>query len=378
VPRTVHPKRLPSGSWQVRWYDASGQRRSQSFETYNEAQQATHKLLADAHAGRQGLLPKPPPKKSFADLTESWMTTRALHKRSIDADVSRLRAHLTPAFGPLELQEITYARVEAFKAERAGLAKQTLRHLLVLLGSMLKHAHRLGWLHTLPPIDKPSVRVNGADFAYLRSAEEVQRFLRAARDEGDDTFALYATAIYTGMRQGELAALRWSSVDFDRRLITVASSFDGPTKAGDVRYVPLMDVLLPVLRACRLQCPGTLVFPNRKGEMQQPKDRIFAERFQRVLDDAGFERPAQGRRAHYVRFHDLRHTFASHWMMAGGDLFKLQKILGHKSTELTLRYAHLSPAAFMGDLGRFGGIAVAAGGEVLPIDRGQRRRGGAV
>jgi integrase len=82
----------------------------------------------------------------------------------------------------------------------------------------------------------------------------------------------------------------------------------------------------------------------------------------------------EGRRVHYIRFHDLRHTFASQWMMSGGDLFKLQKILGHKSTELTLRYAHLSPAAFMGDLGRFSGLALAAEGDVLPMPRVARRQ----
>ena len=103
--------------------------------------------------------------------------------------------------------------------------------------------------------------------------------------------------------------------------------------------------------------------------MHRPCDRIFAERFHRVLTAAGFEPPDSGRRRHYLCFHDLRHTFASHWMMAGGDLFKLQKVLGHKSTELTLRYAHLSPAAFMGDLGRFSGLELQIEGEVLPLAR---------
>lgn len=372
MPRTVHPKKLPSGCWQVRWYDVAGRRQSKTFDTYKEAQQATHQLLAEVNAAKQGLVPAPPPKKTFADLTHQWMTTRALHKRSGGDDASRLRAHLTPAFGKLQLQDITFERIEAFKAERTHLSKQTLRHLLILLGSMLKLARRLGWLLVVPPIDKPSVRINEIDFAYLRTTEEVQRFLRAAKDEGIDTYTLYTTAVYTGMRQGELAALRWECVHLDQGLITVSRSFDGPTKAGDVRFVPIMHVLLPVLRAWRLQCPGPLVFPNAKGEMHQPKDRIFCERFRRVLDAAGFQRPESGRRAHYIRFHDLRHTFASHWMMAGGDLFKLQRILGHKTTELTLRYAHLSPAAFMGDLGRFDGLGLGGGAEVLPIDRRRR------
>ena len=366
------PVQLPSGHWRIRWLDAAGKRKSAVHATHNEARVALARAHAEAEDIRIGAKPAAPPKKTFADLSHQWMTTRAIHKRSGNDDASRLRAHLTPAFGKLQLQDITFARIEAFKAERAQLAKQTLRHLLILLGSMLKLAQRLGWLLAVPPIDKPSVRVNSQDFSFLRSGEEVQRFLRAAHEDDVDAYTLFATAVYTGLRQGELAALRWECVDLDRRIITVDRSFDGPTKAGDVRYVPILDVLLPILRAWRLRCPGGLLFPNTKGLMHRSKDRIFCERFHKVLDAAGFKKPEQGRQSHYIRFHDLRHTFASHWMMAGGDLFKLQKILGHKSTELTLRYAHLSPAAFMGDLGRFDGLGLGGGAEVLPMERARR------
>ena len=364
------PVQLKSGRWRIRWIDANGDRRSSTHDSHNDAKAALAKAHTVVNAVRSGETRAPPPRKTFADLSEHWMATRALHKRSAETDTSRLRAHLTPAFGKLDLQEITYARIEAFKAERAQMAKQTLRHLLVLLGSMLKHAHRLGWLTAVPPIDKPSVRINTCDFSYLRTQQEIQRFLGAAHEEGVDTYTMYATAVYTGMRQGEIAALRWDCVDLDRRIIVVSRSFDGPTKAGDVRYVPMLNVLHPILREWRLRCPGELVFPNLKGEMHQPKDRIFCERFQKVLDAAGFARPAEGRRVHYIRFHDLRHTFASQWMMSGGDLFKLQRILGHKSTELTQRYSHLSPSAFQGDLDRFSGMGLGAGAEVLPmVDR---------
>ena len=60
-----------------------------------------------------------------------------------------------------------------------------------------------------------------------------------------------------------------------------------------------------------------------------------------------------GKERSYITFHGLRHTFASHWVMEGGDIFKLQKILGHQSIELTMRYAHLKPDAFTGDYARF-------------------------
>jgi hypothetical protein len=89
--------------------------------------------------------------------------------------------------------------------------------------------------------------------------------------------------------------------------------------------------------------------------MYQPSARIFQEALHRVLQDAGFPKVARsGKERPYIRFHDLRHTFASHWVMGGGDLFKLQKILGHKTVQMTMRYAHLQPTAFRDDYGRLG------------------------
>ena len=66
-----------------------------------------------------------------------------------------------------------------------------------------------------------------------------------------------------------------------------------------------------------------------------------------TLERAGFEkwRDRRGKEHRYIRFHDLRHTFASFWMRNGGDIFRLQKILGHSSPQMTMRYAHLSPSA---------------------------------
>lgn len=363
------PIKLPSGRWHIRWFDHTGKRCSATYETHNDAKIALASRLVEAHEVKKRLRAAPPPPKTFDQLRDHYLAYRIPHKRSRKYDECILRVHLMPVFGGMALRDITYERIEKFKAEQGAYAPQTLRHHLNVLGAMLKHARRLRWILEMPPIDRPSVRTCAKDFAYLRTAGEVKRFLRAARDDGDDAYTLYATAIYTGMRQGELAGLTWDNVDFDNELITVDRSFDGPTKADDVRHLPIQDALFPILRAWRLRRPGPLVFCNVVGNMLKPSDRIWRERLHEVLDAAGFERPTEGRRTHYITFHDLRHTFASHWMMNHGDLFRLQKILGHKSTELTMRYAHLSPNAFAGDRGRFDKLAIGGEGEVLPMPR---------
>ncbi len=306
--------------------------------------------------------PPAPEKKTVGDALDYWVTNRAPQKRSGGDDESIIRCHLRPTFGHLRLRELGVQHVDAFVATRAKLDPKTVHNLLTLLISVLNAAVDLGWLAKVPRIKKPKVRMFSADYRYLRTDQERDTFLRAARDEGEDVVTLYATAVFTGMRAGELGGLRWDDVDFERRLITVQRSYDGPTKAGDVRYVPILTVLLSMLRAWRLRCPGALVFPNRDGRMLRPSGRVFQEVLHRVLARSGLpERERRGRARPYIVFHDLRHTFASHWVASGGDLFKLQKILGHKTVQMTMRYAHLAPAAFREDWDRLGAAA-------LPVD----------
>jgi integrase len=236
-----------------------------------------------------------------------------------------------------------------------------------MLIAMLNLARDLGWIERLPRIKKPRIRIHGKDFAFLRTAAEIRRFLDAARSEDEGVFAMYAAAVYTGARAGELAALRWDDIDLERRLITIERSFKGVTKSDDVRHVPVLDPLLPILRSWRLRNPLPIVFPNQAGTMLGESARPFQEMLHRVLARAGFPKTRGGAKERpYIRFHDLRHTFASHWMMSGGSIFRLQKILGHKSTQMTMRYSHLAPDAFADDYGRLADTAPIRA-EVVPI-----------
>jgi integrase len=356
------------GKWRIRWLDEKGVRHSESYDSREGAAFALEKHELQVKEVRLGLRSPIPPDKSFGDLCDYWFDFRAPTKRSEKDDQSMIRCHLRPALAHLRLRQFTIAPVDALKKKLAHLDLKTQHNVLTLLISMLNVAVDLNWLVKAPRIKKPSSKLFNKGFRYLRTDDEIARVLRAAREEGELVHACYATAIYTGMRQGEIAGLRWDAIDFEKRLITVQWSFDGPTKSGEIRHVPILDPLLPVLRAWRLMCPGKLVFPNEAGTMHGKSARLFQEVFHRVLDRAGFEKvERRGRLLRYVVFHDLRHTFASSWMKGGGDLFKLQKMLGHGTVQMTMRYAHLSPDAFSGDYGRLGGAASEKGAVVLPI-----------
>ncbi len=206
------PVRLPSGNWRIRWLDHAGKRRSASFTTWNEAQRQLCRMQAEADAVRAGERRAPTPERSFDDLIEYWLTRRAIHKRSRRDDQSIIGRHLRPSFGGLPLDAVNVERSDTFMAERTHLSPKTVRNHVTLLLTMLGCAVDLDWLMRVPRVRKPKVRLFATDYRYLRDDEEVRRFLVAAEDDRHDVHALYAMAICTGMRQGELA-LQHAPVD---------------------------------------------------------------------------------------------------------------------------------------------------------------------
>jgi integrase len=358
------------GKWRIRWTDATGKRRSEVYDDYKAAQVALSRHLAEVDDVRRGLRAPDPPDKTFDDLCDLWKEKRVPQKRSGDNDLSVIR-QLKKQFGGKKVRNIGVEDADDYVDSRDDIEPKTIANHLTLLIAMLNYAAALKvpWIHRVPNFKKPKVIVLGRDYRYLRNTDEIERFLQAAREEGEMVFILCLVAIYTGMRAGELAGLEWSDVDFDQRLIMVQRSFDGPTKSGAARPVPILDALLGDLRAWKLRHPGKLVFTNRDGNMLARSGRIFQEVLHRVLDRAGLPKTTSdtGRVRRYLTFHGLRHTFASHWMMRGGNIFKLQKILGHQSMAMTERYSHLSPNLFTEDYARMGSGSSSKTGEVVPL-----------
>lgn len=359
--------------WRIRWFDATGNRRSAVFDDYKRAQLELGRRLAEVDDVKKGVRDADPEDKTGNDLFDYWEEKRAPRKRSKKDDLSIIRKHLRPFFGAKRLRDIGVEEGDDYvnlKIDEQGLSEKYVHNHLTLLGTMLRAAagFRVPWLHKVPKFNKPRLSLFSTDYAWLRTDDEVARFLRAARAEGEMVFMVYATAVYTGMRAGEIAALEWPDIDLDRRLITVHRSFYGPTKSGRVRHVPILDPLLPLLKAWRLRHPGRLVFSNIAGGMLAPSARIYQEVLHRVLEAAGLRKVQRaGKERPYVTFHGLRHTFASHWVMKGGDIFKLQKILGHASITMTQRYAHLAPEAFVSDYARLGGGLTLDGATVIEL-----------
>lgn len=362
------------GAWKARWKDHTGRYRSKRFKAKKAARHALHRFEIERDEIIAGMRKPPQEQLTFNQLCDHWEKFKVPQKRSGKDDLSIIRRYLRPTFDACTLENLTVAQIDEFAAE-LDLSPKSIHNILTLLISMLREAKRRKWLVEVPEIQKPSLADNSLDFRYLETPEIVRRFLLAAKMESMDVYALYAGAIFTGMRAGELAGLRRDCVDLQKRLITVRYSFNGPTKANYIRKVPILDDLLPILREWLLQNPLEIVFPNQAGNMHQPAARVFQETLHKVLERAELPRrpDATGKMRPYVTFHGLRHTWASHWMMNGGSLFKLQQIGGWRSPQLVQRYAHLSPESYSEDYDRLSGLVPGDGAKVLELHAGKEK-----
>ena len=241
-----------------------------------------------------------------------------------------LRYHLVPAFGKMRLDAITARHVDAYKAEKlaSGLAPKTVNNQLIVLSRALRVAVEWGRLSTALRIRL--LKAKAPDFRFF-SFDEAARLL-AASDPTWRPMVLFA--VRTGMRLGELMALRWSDIDMNAGRVVVRRSvylgvIDTP-KGGRSREIPLSDQVLDVLKTLKRR--GEYVFCQPNGAMlTMDYCRYPLRRFCRMagLPEAGW--------------HALRHTFASHLVMRGVPLKAVQDLMGHATFEVTLRYSHLSP-----------------------------------
>ena len=191
------------------------------------------------------------------------------------------------------------------------------------------------------------VRSHSIDFY---SKHEVAKLLDTSRAD-QRLHTLIATASHTGMRKGELYGLRWRDVNLHNGTLHIERSYRSLPKSGRTRTVPLHPQLAVLLKAWHPHCPPTpedLVFPviTRRGHVRMgtsvdEDDVALAD----LLRRTGCHQPEKP-------WHAFRHTFASHYVMAGGNLAALQRHLGHHSIQQTMAYAHLAPDFAATDLAR--------------------------
>jgi integrase len=258
-----------------------------------------------------------------------------------------LRRHLVPAFGSQPLTRLTLDHVERYVQAklRSGLARQTVVNQLNLLNGICAHALKRGWMTENPVarVERPPRVRRDPDLRFLQQ-DEIDALLLAIPDDGLGPMerVMYRAAAMTGLRQGELLALRWRHVDWAANLVRVRRTYTrgefGPPKSRrSVRAVPVADALLVELerlyQRSAYQSESDLVFCHPQTGRPYDASRL-RKRFKRAIEAAGVRE---------VRFHDLRHTFGTQMAAAGAPLRSLMEWMGHRDFATTLVYADYAP-----------------------------------
>jgi integrase len=269
-----------------------------------------------------------------------------------------VRAYLLPALSAdTPVDAITTADVERVRelllsgklARHDGgrLAHRTAQKALILLGGILARAKRKGWISVNPAENAEKVTVRSSDEFNVLTVEQVHAVARAAAD--GQLAAMIVVAAFTGLRLGELLALRWRHVDFANRILHVRRNLpagqaeEESPKSHRVRSVPLSDQALVALdglsRRGRDTGPDDLVFCDAAGGHEigdHVRDGFYA-----ALDVAGLG--ALREKTDPIVFHDLRHTFGTMCAAKGIDLRRIQAWMGHADIQTTMRYLHYVP-----------------------------------
>lgn len=332
-------------AWWIRYRDATGRdRRERIGPSKRQAEEVLALRVAAVVEGTK-LPPKRDGVKLFSEFAAEYM---AVHGQRLGwaYNVAFIIRHWEKHLGPrCRLKDISVRSIEAFRAKRLadGIKTTTVNRNLAVLKRLLNVAIDWDLLQENPVRRVKMAREDNARMRFL-TREEAGKLLDACRRSRNKTLApLVLVALNTGARRGELLGLRWADVSLEARTISFPR-----TKNGDRRDVPVNGVTMQALRERRLAKGRTEHVFADDGRV--PWD--FRGAWEAAVKLAGIED---------FRFHDLRHTYASWGAQAGMDVRRLQRLLGHKTLAMTMRYSHLGPRDLREavDLVAFDGGAVA-------------------
>jgi len=280
----------------------------------------------------------------FSTVAEDWLVYKKPNLRDSTWSVyeGHTRIHFKE-FDQVKINRIDTARIEKYITDRQnkGMHILTLRKILVTLGQILSYAVRHKYIDHNPLKDAERPKGKGKKKKKqirILIPVEINAFLGAVEDQKYQT--LFRLAIFSGARQGELLGLKWSDVDRENNQIHIQRTFnnqawyDVKTEESN-RKIDLGPAMMTELKKWKIAClPNALdlVFPNEAGEPINHSNMVYRY-FNPALIKAKLDK---------VRFHDLRHTYASLLIEQGENIKYIQSQLGHSSPTVTWNvYAHL-------------------------------------
>lgn len=337
------------GRWQgavtIGRNDDGGQRRQYVYgKTRGEVAEKMNKLINSINSG------------SFIDKNKNptveewlyfWLLTykkNSVKQKTFDQYEGVIRVHLVPEFGDLRLVELKESQLQKFynRLFVNGLSARSIQIINTVLSAALKKAikSRLILFNVCDAVELPKQTKKERR---VLSAEEQEQLLKELKK--DDQGSMYIFALFTGLRRGEVLALRWSDVDLENGVIKVTKALNRvktyvdsgdktklivsePKTETSKRVIPIVDSLIPLLKKQKKLTRDNnelgLVFPSEAGGYIDPGN--YNRKFYKIIKRAGLPK---------ANPHSLRHSFATRALEAGVDLKTTQELLGHSSISIT-------------------------------------------
>jgi integrase len=322
---------------------------------YGRTRREVQEKLTTALRARQQGLPPTNDRRTVAQFLTEWLaaTKASVRPRTWERYEQYVRCHALPIVGHIALTRLQPQQLQYLYANRieAGLSPSSVAHLHTMLHTALAQAEAWGVVpRNVARLVRPP-RTPRREMTFL-TPEQVGSFLSAAR--GDRLEALYVVAVTTGMRQGELLALRWSDVDLKGHTLRIRATllatkarfeFAEPKSARSRRQISLT---LTAVAALRRHRAAQLEERIHIGAARTDHDLLFASEVGGPLDGSNILRRSFYpllRRAGlpHVRFHDLRHSAATLMLSRGVPLKIVSEILGHSQISITAdTYMHVT------------------------------------
>lgn len=307
-------------TWYIDYYAGYKRRREKIGPSKRQAEVVLKKRMVQV-AENRFLEVEKYEKIKFEKMTELYLENYSKpNKKSSRRDVTSIN-NLKPFFAGKYLHEITPLDMEKYKRGRQGqVSNATVNREVACLKHIFTIAIEWGMVQKNPGRKVKLLRERNTRLRYLEE-KEIRRLHDACAEH---LKPIVTVALNMGMRKEEILSLKWKDLDYRIRTISILD-----TKNGESRELPMNDIVYRTLLAVK-KTDSPWVFCKKNGKRYGNVRKAFEGARKRAgITD--------------FRFHDLRHTFASHLVMAGVDLRTVQELLGHKSYEMTLRYAHLSP-----------------------------------
>lgn len=347
-------------SWRVDYKDSSKRIRKSGFKTKPEAEIYLANELSNIGRGLSASSNK---KITFDKASEDYIkydVETYCKPSTIDTYKRYLKVHLNPFFSGMQLAKITPQKVQEFikhQMENTSLSNNSINKNIVLLGSILKKQVDEGVLFSNPVYKVKKLKIEQKEMRALNK-QEVQKLLITCKKHKPDFYPLLLTAVLTGMRRGEVLGLTWDKINWVNKEILVNKSiYKGqllePKTSTSIRKINMPDELIKTLREWQLKSMPNekdFIFPTLNGSSKDPRNLIRRE-FNPILKRAGLGK---------LRWHDLRHSFASLLIAQNVQPKYIQSQMGHSSIRITMdRYGHLLPEVHEQGIKALDGLFVA-------------------